>query len=129
MPEKAKVLIIEDEQMLSAMYKVKFENEGYEIVVANDGAEGLEIAKNNKFDMILLDIIMPKIDGFAVLKKLRERDITKDTPVILLTNLGQDEDVSRGKELGAVGYLIKANNTPAEVVEKVQEHLGHHNEK
>lgn len=123
MPEKAKVLIIEDEQMLSAMYKVKFENEGYDITVANDGSEGLEIAKNNKFDMILLDIIMPKIDGFAVLKKLREQSNSKDTPVILLTNLGQDEDVTRGKELGAVGYLIKANNTPAEVVEKVKGHL------
>jgi len=71
---------------------------------------------------------MPKIDGFAVLKKLREQENSKDTPVILLTNLGQDEDVSRGKELGAVGYLIKANNTPAEVVDKVKEHLGHHEE-
>ena len=129
MPQKAKILIIEDEQMLSAMYKIKFENEGYDIMVANDGAEGLEIVKKNKFDMILLDIIMPKIDGFAVLKQLREQETSKDTPVILLTNLGQDEDVSRGKELGAVGYLIKANNTPAEVVEKVQEHLNKKNAK
>ncbi len=63
---------------------------------------------------------MPKIDGFAVLKRLRENDATKVTPVILLTNLGQDEDVTRGKELGAVGYLIKANNTPSEVVTKVK---------
>ena len=106
--------------MLSTMYKVKFENEGFEVEIAHDGAEGLDMAIKTKPDFILLDIIMPKIDGFAVLKKLRENEGTKKTPVILLTNLGQDEDVSRGKELGAVGYLIKANNTPSEVVEKVK---------
>ena len=120
MPTKSKILIIEDEEMLSTMYKVKFENEGFEVEIAHDGAEGLDMAIKTKPDFILLDIIMPKIDGFAVLKKLRENEGTKKTPVILLTNLGQDEDVSRGKELGAVGYLIKANNTPSEVVEKVK---------
>lgn len=120
MPRKKKILIIEDEEMLSTMYKIKFENEGYDVMVANDGAAGLEKAFSEHPDIILLDIIMPKIDGFAVLKKLRDSDETRNVPVILLTNLGQDEDVSRGKELGAVGYLIKANNTPSEVVEKVK---------
>lgn len=105
------------------MYKVKFENEGYQVATAADGTAGLAAAFKEKPDCILLDIIMPKMDGFAVLKKLRDNEDTKKTAVILLTNLGQDEDVARGKELGAIGYLIKANNTPSEVVAKVKELL------
>jgi DNA-binding response OmpR family regulator len=120
MPDKKKILIIEDEDMLSTMYKVKFENEGYEAYTASNGADGLEMAPKILPNLILLDIIMPKIDGFAVLKKLKEDPKTKDIPVIMLTNLGQDEDISRGKEMGSAGYLIKANNTPAEVVDKTK---------
>lgn len=123
MPTKNKILVIEDEEMLSTMYKVKFENEGFVVETAKDGAEGIEKAKSFLPGIILLDIIMPKIDGFAVLKKIKEIPEHKSTPVILLTNLGQDEDITRGKELGAVGYLIKANNTPSEVVSKVRAFL------
>ncbi|OGY90258.1 MAG: hypothetical protein A3B30_00835 [Candidatus Komeilibacteria bacterium RIFCSPLOWO2_01_FULL_52_15] len=123
MAGKTKILIVEDEEMLSTMYKVKFENDGYEVFSATNGADGIEMAKKEGPKIILLDIIMPKIDGFAVLKKLKEDPKTKPIPVILLTNLGQDEDITRGKELGAVGYLIKANNTPSEVVTKVQQYI------
>lgn len=124
MPDKKiKILLIEDEEMLANMYEVKFKNEGFDIMKANDGAIGLELAKSENPDFILLDIIMPKMDGFSVLKALRENDVTKDKPVMLLTNLGQEEDVKRGNELGAVGYLVKANITPAEVVAKVKEKL------
>jgi CheY-like chemotaxis protein len=73
--------------------------------------------------MVLLDVIMPKMDGFSVLKSMREDEATKDLPVMLLTNLGQDEDIQKGKELGVIGYLIKANVTPAEVVESVKKEL------
>lgn len=120
MAAKKKILIIEDEEMLSSMYKVKFENEGYEVLISPDGVQGIELAAKEKPSLILLDIIMPKMDGFAVLKKLKSDSATKGIPVVLLTNLGQDEDVSRGKELGASGYLIKANNTPGEVINKVK---------
>ena len=124
MPDKKiKILLIEDEEMLANMYEVKFKNEGFDILKANDGATGLEMAKNENPDFILLDIIMPKMDGFSVLKSLRDDEATKDKPVMLLTNLGQDEDVQRGNELGAVGYLVKANITPAEVVDAVKEKL------
>ena len=123
MAGKTKILIVEDEEMLSTMYKVKFENDGYEVFSATNGADGIEMAKKEGPKIILLDIIMPKIDGLAVLKKLKEDPKTKPIPVILLTNLGQDEDITRGKELGAVGYLIKANNTPSEVVTKVQQYI------
>ena len=83
----------------------------------------VEKAKNILPDFILLDIIMPKMDGFAVLKALKEDVKTKNIPVMLLTNLGQEEDIKRGEELGVVGYLVKANTTPSEVVEAVKNKL------
>lgn len=120
---KVKILLIEDEEMLANMYEVKFQNEGFDLTKALDGADGLEKAKSIKPDFILLDIIMPKMDGFSVLKSLKEDPATKDVPVVLLTNLGQDEDIAKGKELGAVGYLVKANITPSEVVEEVKKKM------
>jgi two-component system alkaline phosphatase synthesis response regulator PhoP len=121
--KKIKILLIEDEEMLANMYEVKFKNEGYDLTKAMDGSQGLEMAKSITPDFILLDIIMPKMDGFAVLKSLKEDAVTKNIPVMLLTNLGQDEDVQRGKQLGAVGYLVKANITPSEVVASVKREL------
>jgi len=120
---KIKILLIEDEEMLANMYEVKFKNEGFDLEKALDGAEGLEKAKSMKPDFILLDIIMPKMDGFSVLKALKEDDSTKDIPVMLLTNLGQDEDIEKGKQLGSVGYLVKANITPSEVVAEVKKKM------
>lgn len=122
--QKTKILLIEDEEMLANMYEVKFKNEGYDLIKAADGAVGLEMAKSMNPNFILLDIIMPKMDGFSVLKSLKEDAATKDIPVMLLTNLGQDEDVQKGKQLGAVGYLVKANVTPSEVVASVQKEIG-----
>ena len=121
--KKVKILLIEDEEMLANMYEVKFQNEGFEVVKALDGASGLEMSKSTNPDMILLDVIMPKMDGFSVLKSMREDPATKDLPVMLLTNLGQDEDIEKGKELGVIGYLVKANVTPSEVVEAVKKEL------
>jgi DNA-binding response OmpR family regulator len=121
--KKIKILLIEDEEMLANMYEVKFKNEGYDLTKAMDGSMGLELAKSTTPDFILLDIIMPKMDGFSVLKTLKEDAVTKNIPVMLLTNLGQDEDVQRGKQLGAVGYLVKANITPSEVVASVKREL------
>jgi DNA-binding response OmpR family regulator len=117
---QGKVLLIEDEKMLSTMYATKFAKEGYDLVQAFDGEEGIAKAKSEKPAVILLDIIMPKLDGFAVLKMLKSDAALKSIPVVLLTNLGQDEDIKKGKELGAIDYFIKANHTPAEVVEKVK---------
>lgn len=121
---KTKILLIEDEEMLANMYEVKFKNEGFDLEKALDGVEGLAKAQANKPDFILLDIIMPKMDGFSVLKSLKEDESTKDIPVMMLTNLGQEEDIAKGKELGSVGYLVKANVTPSEVVAEVKKKLG-----
>ncbi|MBU1036723.1 response regulator [Patescibacteria group bacterium] len=117
------ILLIEDEEMLSSMYETKFSKENFEIRKALDGETGLRLAQEKKPDLILLDIIMPKLDGFTVLKKIKADPNLKDVPVVLLTNLGQDEDVEKGKKMGVVGYLVKANTTPAQVVEKVKEYL------
>jgi len=117
---KIKVALIEDEEVLLNVLKDKLEKEGFEVYPAVDGEDGLGVIKDKQPDIILLDILMPKMDGFTVLKKLKENPETKNVPVLLLTNLGQDEDVKKGNELGAVGYLVKANITPSEVVDKVK---------
>lgn len=114
-----KILLVEDDEMLHGMYTQKFKNQGYEVVSAFNGAEGVELSEKEKPDLILLDVIMPKMDGFVALKKIRKNEVTAGIPVILLTNLGQEEDVKKGKELGANDYFIKANHTPQEVVDKV----------
>ncbi|MBI2050486.1 MAG: response regulator [Parcubacteria group bacterium] len=115
-----KILLIEDEEMLATMYKTKFEKEGMEIDVASDGEAGLAMAQAQTYGVVLVDIIMPKLDGFSVLKKLREMPQYQATPIIMLTNLGQEEDIAKGKQFGATDYLIKANFTPGQVLEKIQ---------
>lgn len=125
MAEKRKptILIVEDEKLLSDMYEMKFSREGFDVTTAVDGFDGLKKAKSGKPDIILLDIIMPKVDGFAALRDLKSSPETKDIPVILLTNLGQEEDVEKGRKLGADDYFIKASYTPAVIVSKVRQIL------
>lgn len=121
--EKINVLIVEDDSFLANIYKTKFEMEGFKISVSENGEVALVDVKKKKPAIILLDILLPKLDGFAVLSKLKEDKDTKDIPVILLTNLGQKDDVQKGLDMGAVDYLIKAHFKPSEVVEKVKKVL------
>jgi len=118
--ENIKILLVEDDTFLVEMYTTKFELEGFEVVSAEDGKRGLELAKKENPDVILLDILMPKMDGFEVLDELKADAATKDVPVILLTNLGQQDDIKKGFEKGAVGYLVKAHFMPSEVVDKIK---------
>ena len=118
-----KILIVEDDNFLVDMYTTKFELEGFQVVSADNGEKGIELAQSESPDIILLDILMPKMDGFSTLIELKKDDATKDIPVILLTNLGQKEDVKKGFELGAAGYLIKAHFMPSEVVDKIKKIL------
>jgi len=123
--EQIHVMLVEDDEFLSDIYKKKFEMEGFKITYADNGEKGLAEIKKKKPDIILLDILMPKMDGFTVLENLKKEDSeVKDIPVILLTNLGQKDDVEKGKEKGAVDYLIKAHFKPSEVVDKIKEVLG-----
>jgi DNA-binding response OmpR family regulator len=114
------VLLVEDDSFLANIYKTKLEMEKFKVTVGENGEEGLDLAEKKKPDIILLDILMPKMDGFAVLEELKKKSDTKNIPVILLTNLGQKDDVERGLEMGAVDYLIKAHTKPSETVEKIK---------
>lgn len=118
------VLLVEDDTFLANIYKTKFEMEHFKITVAENGEAGFTEAKKKQPDIILLDILLPKMDGFSVLEKLKADDATKAIPVIMLTNLGQKDDVEKGFELGAADYLIKAHFKPSETVDKVKKVLG-----
>jgi len=117
------VLLVEDDTFLANIYKTKFEMEGFKITVSDNGEKGFNDAKKKKPDIILLDILLPKMDGFAVLEALKKEESVKDIPVVLLTNLGQKDDVEKGLEMGAVDYMIKAHFKPSEIVAKVIEVL------
>ncbi|MBS4014784.1 MAG: response regulator [Bacteroidetes bacterium] len=121
--KKIKVLLAEDEDILRRIYLTKFETEGLEVFAAINGEEAFELAIKNEPDIILLDVIMPKADGFFTLKKLKENEKTKDIPVMMLTNLAQNGDLEEGKKLGAIDYLVKADLTPLQVVQKIKEFL------
>jgi DNA-binding response OmpR family regulator len=120
---KIHVLIVEDDSFLANIYKTKFEMEGFRVSVSDNGETGLTDAQKKKPDIILLDILLPKMDGFVVLEHLRADKEMRNTPVILLTNLGQKDDVEKGLELGASDYLIKAHFKPSETVAKVRKVL------
>ena len=122
--QRAHILLVEDDTFLANIYKTKFEMEGFKVTHADNGEAGYDGAGKYHPDIILLDILLPKLDGFSVLKKLKEDEDVKDIPVILLTNLGQKDDVEKGLELGAVDYLIKAHFKPSETVAKVSKILG-----
>jgi len=114
-----KILIVEDDAYITGMYKTKLIMAGYDVKVAEDGEKGLAALEAETPDLLLLDIVLPKVDGFQILEEVRKNPKTKDLPVILLTNLGQKVDVERGLALGADDYMIKAHYTPSEVVEKI----------
>ncbi|OGZ18998.1 MAG: hypothetical protein A2175_01575 [Candidatus Nealsonbacteria bacterium RBG_13_42_11] len=114
------ILVIEDDKFLRELISQKLIKEGYNVSEAIDGEEGLKKIKGEKPDLVLLDLILPGIDGFEVLTKMKEDTTLPPIPVIILSNLGQKEDVEKGLKLGAVDYLIKAHFTPGEIVEKIK---------
>ena len=115
------ILLVEDDPAVAGMYKLKLEMDGYLVTVAGDGEEGLRVAREHKPHMIFLDIRLPKMDGFAVLENLRSDSVTKNIPVIILSNYGEKELVDRGLKLGALDYLIKSETTPASLSRGVQD--------
>lgn len=120
MPKKKTILIIEDDKILADMYAVKFRREGYDVLSTQSGLDGYNMAKKEKPGVILLDVILPEMDGFTILTDLRKEEGLKNIPIILLTNLGQQGDIEKGIALGATNYLTKSNTTPTEVIEKVK---------
>ena len=116
-----KILIIEDDKFLRELIAKKILKEGYEVFEAVDGTEGLTKVKEVKPDLILLDLILPIVDGFEVLSQLKKETSLSSIPVIILSNLGQKEDVEKGLKLGAAGYLIKAHFELDEIVERIKD--------
>lgn len=118
------ILLIEDDKFLRTLMASKFEHEGYSVRAAIDGEEGFALLHKFTPKVILLDLVLPGMNGFEVLERLKKQKDTTHTPVIILSNLGQREDVERARRLGAEEFLIKANFTPGEVVEKVRRVMG-----
>lgn len=114
------ILVVEDDKFLRELMTQKLVKEGFKISEAVDGEEGLKKIKEEKPGLVLLDLILPGIDGFEVLTQMKQDQAVADTPVIILSNLGQREDVERGLKLGATDYLIKAHFTPGEIIEKIK---------
>ena len=119
----AKIAIIEDDLAISQMYRVKFEGEGYTVETAENGKIGLKLIEDMKPDMVLLDLMMPEMDGEEMLTKLRKTTWGKDVKVIILTNVGESEAPPSIKELQVEAFILKANMTPRQVAELVKEHL------
>jgi DNA-binding response OmpR family regulator len=122
-----KILLVEDDPFLIDIYQKKLRDSGFEVEVAKDGEKALETLKEKNFDLMLLDIVLPKIDGWKILEELREmkkekKDLEK-MKIVIWSNLGEKEDIKKGLSLGATSYLIKANFTPSEVVREIEKLL------
>ena len=116
-----KILIVEDERPIRQALGLKLENVGFSITSAVNGKEALSIIGETKFDLILLDLVMPEIDGYEVLTQLKKGGI--NTPVIVLSNLGQEDDVKKAKDLGAEDYFVKSDTPLSRIVEKVKKQI------
>ena len=114
-----KILLVEDDQFISQLYSDKFSQFDYQVEVARDGFESLEILKKYKPDLILLDIVMPKMDGFEVLEHIKKDDSLNKIPVLMFTNMGDKMDIEKAMSLGAKSYIVKSYFTPAEVLDKI----------
>lgn len=123
MADQKKILIVEDDEFLRSLAAKRLEKEGYTVLAATDGDMGIKMASEEAPGIILLDLLLPGLSGYEVLEKLRAESATKSTPVIVFSNLGQKEDVEKAKGLGANDFLIKANFTLDDVVEKIKQYL------
>lgn len=119
-----KILLIEDEEIIISLLEKKLKDEGYKIIVANHGKEGLEKMKSEKPDLILLDIVMPVLDGFGVLEEMNKSQELKKIPVVIISNSGQPVELGRAKKLGVKDWLIKTEFDPQEVLDKVKKQIG-----
>ena len=119
----AKVLIVEDDKFLSSAYRLKFTKAGYEVMLAMDGSEGINILSTFTPDIILLDLVMPVKDGFTMLSEIKANEAYKNIPVIITSNLSQKEDIDKAKGMGALDFIIKSDISLDDLVTKVQKIL------
>jgi len=116
----AKILLIEDDPLLIDIYTTKLKQVGFEVTVVENGGQAVVAVEENHPDIVLLDIVLPQVDGWDILRKIKQEESTKHIPVFVLSNLGQKEEIEKGIRLGATKYLIKAHYTPSEVVKEIQ---------
>ena len=119
-----KILLIEDEELMIELLEKKLSREGYQVVIAKDGVEGLEKARKEGPDIILTDVVMPRMGGFEVMEELGKNETLKKIPVIVISNSGQPVELDRAKRLGAKDWLVKTEFDPQEVVDKVIKQIG-----
>jgi CheY-like chemotaxis protein len=125
MPKK--ILLIEDEKIMIGLLEKKLTREGYDVSVAENGEEGLEMMRKLKPDIVLLDIIMPKMGGFEVMEEMNKDPELKKIPIVIISNSGQPIELGKARELGARDWLIKTEFDPQEVLEKVKKQIGEPN--
>jgi DNA-binding response OmpR family regulator len=118
-----KVLLVEDDPEVAEMYRFRLEVDGYRVVVAPDGETALRLASEDPPDLVYLDLRLPTIDGFAVLEALRADPRTGTVPVVILTNFSDPEQVERGRRLGAMAYLVKAETSPSALADRMEQWL------
>jgi two-component system, OmpR family, alkaline phosphatase synthesis response regulator PhoP len=119
-----KVLVVEDDKFLMSAYRAKLERSGYEVHMASDGDEALSVLETLVPDIILLDLVMPRKDGFATLGEIRQKDALKSVPVIVASNLGQKEDIDKATGLGATDYIIKSDLSMDDLIGKIEKVTG-----
>lgn len=120
------ILLVEDDPFLSDIYSTKFEEAGYVVDIAKDGVAAMAKAEEGTYALILLDVVLPKMDGVEVLQQLKKNEKTRAIPVVILSNLGSDEEIKEGLKMGADDYLVKSQFTPSEVVAKINDLLIKH---
>jgi DNA-binding response OmpR family regulator len=119
----AKILIVEDDRYISKMYQLKLSLDGFDVQVAENGRLGIEKVKEFRPDIVLTDILMPEMDGFEVIKAIKADAELSATPILIMSNLGQEDHIQKGLGLGALGYIVKSQYTPSKVVDKIKEVL------
>lgn len=115
-----KILVVEDDKFLSNVYRLKLQKAGFEVVTAEDGDQAVEKIKSENFDLVILDLIIPKIDGFTVLSEIKSQEKYKKLPVLVASNLGQIEDVNRAMKLGANDFVVKSDTSLDILIEKIK---------
>lgn len=125
MSEAKKILLVEDDQILARLYQTKFQKEGFDIQIAFDGQEGFEKMRAFFPDLVILDLIMPKVDGFTFLQKVKDDSelSARRTPIIVLSNLGQESDIKKAVEMGAKDFFVKADVSLSQMVEKARKYI------
>lgn len=114
-----RILVVEDDSFLLSAYKAKLAKEGFDVLIATDGEEALAVLDKDRPDIVVMDLVMPRMDGFTTLEAIRKRDDLKDLPVIVASNLGQQEDIDRAKALGATDFITKSNMSLSDLIAKI----------